>query len=63
VSPGFIDTELIADLPEELVKGYKAQVPLGRFGTGREVASCVLFLASKDASYVTGTTIECTGGI
>ncbi|MBI4869547.1 MAG: 3-oxoacyl-ACP reductase FabG [Candidatus Wallbacteria bacterium] len=63
VSPGFIDTELIADLPEDLVKQYKAQVPLGRFGTGTEVAACVLFLASRESSYVTGTTLEVTGGL
>ncbi|MBI3890320.1 MAG: 3-oxoacyl-ACP reductase FabG [Candidatus Wallbacteria bacterium] len=63
VSPGFIDTELIADLPEDLVKQYKAQVPLGRFGTAQEVAACVLFLASKQASYITGSTLEVTGGL
>lgn len=63
VSPGFIETELLADLPEELVKTYKGQVPLGRFGKPSEVAACVLFLASKEASYVTGTTLEVTGGL
>ncbi len=63
VSPGFIETELIADLPEEMVKAYKAQVPLGRFGTAQEVAHSVLFLASKEASYITGATLECTGGL
>ncbi|MEN9359874.1 MAG: hypothetical protein RL095_1409 [Verrucomicrobiota bacterium] len=63
VSPGFIGTELIADLPAELAAKYKEQVPLKRFGTVEEVASCVLFLASKEASYVTGATLEVTGGL
>lgn len=63
VSPGFIDTELIADLPAELVKQYKSDVPMRRFGSTTEVASAILFLASREASYVTGTTLEVTGGL
>lgn len=63
VSPGFIDTELIADLPEEMVKAYRKQVPVGRFGKTEEVAAAVLFLASREASYVTGTVLEVTGGL
>ena len=63
VSPGFIGTELIADLPEELAKSYKSQVPMKRFGKVEEVASCVMFLASNEASYVSGTVLEVTGGL
>ena len=63
VSPGFIDTELIADLPEEMVKAYRKQAPVGRFGKTEEVAAAVLFLASREASYVTGTVLEVTGGL
>jgi 3-oxoacyl-[acyl-carrier protein] reductase len=63
VSPGFIATELINDLPDETRKLYIAQVPLKRFGKPEEVAACVLFLASKEASYVTGSTLEVTGGL
>lgn len=63
ILPGFIETELIADLPEEQVKEYKKQVPLKRFGKIEEVASAVLFLASKDASYITGASLEITGGL
>lgn len=63
VSPGFIETELIADLPDDLRKEYKSQVPLKRFGTTDEVASAVLFLASRDASYITGSVLEVTGGL
>jgi len=63
VSPGFIATELIEDLPEELRSSYVAQVPMKRFGKPDEVAACVLFLASRDASYVNGATLEVTGGL
>ena len=62
VCPGFIDTELIADLPAEQVKEYKKSVPAKRFGKVEEVASGVLFLASKEAAYITGTTIVVDGG-
>lgn len=63
VSPGFIDTELIADLPEEQVKTYRQMVPMKRFGLPGEVAEAVLFLASEKASYITGETLRVTGGL
>lgn len=63
VCPGFIDTELIDDLGADLVKEYKKQVPMKRFGKVSEVASAVLFLASKEASYITGSTLEVSGGL
>jgi 3-oxoacyl-[acyl-carrier protein] reductase len=63
ICPGFIDTDLLKDLPEEQVKEYKAQVPMRRFGKVEEVAHAVLFFASKEASYITGTTIDVAGGL
>lgn len=63
VAPGFINTELIADLPEEQSKEYKKQVPMKRFGQVEEVAHAVLFLSSPKASYITGATLEVTGGL
>ena len=63
VAPGFIETELISDLPEDQVKEYKKQVPMKRFGKVDDVANAVLFLASDKAAYITGTTIEVTGGL
>ncbi|MBN1365779.1 MAG: 3-oxoacyl-ACP reductase FabG [Syntrophaceae bacterium] len=63
VSPGFIDTELISDLPEEQKKEYLKMIPLKRFGKVEEVAHAVLFLASREASYITGTTITVAGGL
>ncbi|MBN2713634.1 MAG: 3-oxoacyl-ACP reductase FabG [Planctomycetes bacterium] len=63
VSPGYIDTELLSDLPEDLVKEYKKSVPVKRFGTPEEVAHAILFLAAKESAYITGATIEVTGGL
>lgn len=63
VSPGFIETDFIADLAEEQKKVYLNQVPLKRFGTAEEVARCVLFLASRQSSYITGTVLEIAGGL
>ncbi len=63
VSPGFITTELIRDLPDKLREAYLARIPLKRFGEPEEVAACVLFLASRAASYVTGSVLEVAGGL
>lgn len=63
VSPGFIETELIQDLTDKLREAYLARIPAKRFGSTEEVAACVLFLASKEASYVTGSTLEVSGGL
>lgn len=63
VSPGFVDTDLLADLDEAKKKELIGMVPMGRFGEPREVASAVMFLASREASYVTGSVLEVTGGI
>jgi 3-oxoacyl-[acyl-carrier protein] reductase len=63
VSPGFIDTELIADLSPEQVKEYKKTVPMRRFGTVEEVAAAVLFLSSKEAAYISGSVLEVNGGL
>ncbi len=63
ISPGFIDTELIDDLPENLKKEYAASVPMKRFGTPEDIAYAVQCLAAKEASYITGTTLEVTGGL
>ncbi|AUN98124.1 SDR family NAD(P)-dependent oxidoreductase [Bacteriovorax stolpii] len=63
VCPGFIDTELLADLPEDQRKEYMKDVPMKRFGRVEEVASAVLFLASREASYITGASLEISGGL
>ena len=63
VCPGFIETELISDLPDEQVKEYKSQVPMKRFGKVEEVAHAVLFFASRESSYITGATLDIAGGL
>jgi 3-oxoacyl-[acyl-carrier protein] reductase len=63
VSPGFIDTDFINDLPEDQLRSYKKMVPMRRFGKVEEVSSTVLFLASPQASYITGAVLEVTGGL
>lgn len=63
VSPGFVSTELIDDLPEELAEEYRKMVPMKRFAEPSEIAYSVLFLATDAASYITGATLEITGGL
>ena len=63
VSPGFIDTDFISDLPDEQKNTYKQQIPLKRFGSVQDVVAPVLFLASKESSYITGSVLEVTGGL
>lgn len=63
VAPGFIPTELTANVSEELRKYYLDLTPLKRFGTAEEVAAMIAFLCSPDAGYITGQTIAVDGGI
>lgn len=63
VAPGFIDTDMTKDLPESVKETLLANIPLGRLGAPKEVASAVTFLASLDAGYITGETIHVNGGM
>jgi 3-oxoacyl-[acyl-carrier protein] reductase len=63
VAPGFIETDMTRALNEQQRAAYLAQIPVGRFGSAEEVAQAVLFLASKDASYITGQTLHVNGGM
>jgi 3-oxoacyl-[acyl-carrier protein] reductase len=63
VAPGFIETDMTAELTAELRKTYLAGVPAGRFASADEVAAVVRFIASQDAAYITGAVIPVDGGL
>ena len=63
VAPGFIETDMTASLSDDLKTAAVERIPLGRIGAASDVASVVAFLASDDASYVTGQVIEVSGGL
>jgi 3-oxoacyl-[acyl-carrier protein] reductase len=63
VSPGFIETDMTADLPDAARQAIVDQTPLGRIGSPEEVAAAVVFLASDEASYITGQVVRVNGGM
>ncbi len=63
VAPGFIETDMTAELPAETQAEYKKSIPAGRFATPEEVAGVVTWLASDDAGYVSGAVIPVDGGL
>ena len=62
IAPGYIDTDMVAAVPEKVLEGIIAQIPVGRLGRGEEIADMVAFLAGERAGYVTGTTLSLNGG-
>jgi 3-oxoacyl-[acyl-carrier protein] reductase len=63
IAPGFIDTDMTAALPEEQQADYKKRIPAGRFASPEEVARVVTWMASDDASYISGAVIPVDGGL
>jgi acetoacetyl-CoA reductase len=62
VAPGYVDTDMVAAVPAEIVQRIVAQVPVGRLGRPDEIARAVRFLVSDDAGFVTGATLTLNGG-
>ncbi|WP_291040728.1 beta-ketoacyl-ACP reductase [Herbiconiux sp.] len=63
VAPGFIETDMTAELPEAQQAEYKKSIPAGRYGSAGEVAKAVAWLAGDDAAYITGAVIPVDGGL
>jgi 3-oxoacyl-[acyl-carrier protein] reductase len=63
VAPGFIETDMTRSLPQTARDAYLGQIPIGKFGTAEDVANAVLFLASREAGYMTGQTLHVNGGM
>ncbi|MGR3484534.1 MAG: acetoacetyl-CoA reductase [Paracoccaceae bacterium] len=62
VAPGYINTDMMATIPEKVMEGIVGAIPVGRLGEAEEIARAVAFLASDDAGFVTGSTLSANGG-
>lgn len=63
IAPGFIETEMTAQLNEDVIQNYAKAIPLQRMGKPNDVANACIFLASEEAGYITGQTIQVDGGL
>ena len=63
VAPGFIETPMTDVLSDKVKEELKTRIPLGRMGSGREVAAAIVFLASEEAAYITGHVLDVNGGM
>jgi len=62
IAPGYVDTEMVAAVPENVLKALIAKIPVGRLGKPEEIARAVLFLAADEAGFITGETLSVNGG-
>jgi acetoacetyl-CoA reductase len=62
IAPGYIDTEMVAAVPEEVLQKIVARIPVGRLGHAEEIARAVAFLCADDAGFITGSTLSLNGG-
>jgi 3-oxoacyl-[acyl-carrier protein] reductase len=63
VAPGFVESPMTAVLPDKVKEELKVRIPLGRMGTGKDVAASIVFLASDEAAYITGHVLDVNGGM
>lgn len=62
IAPGYINTDMVAAVPEKVLESIIAQIPVGRLGHAQEIAHCVAFLASEESAFITGATLTANGG-
>src|SRR5690606_14614145 len=62
ICPGYIGTDMVMAVPEKIRDSIIAQIPVGRLGEPQEIARCVVFLASDEAGFITGSTLTANGG-
>lgn len=62
IAPGYIDTEMVRAVPEDVLQKIVARIPVGRLGTADEIARGVIFLTADDAGFITGSTVSMNGG-
>ena len=63
IAPGYIDTDMLKTIPDDLKEQFRALIPMGRFGLPDEIAKLAVFLASDNSSYITGQVININGGV
>jgi len=62
IAPGYVATDLLSGVSDEVMKAIVGQIPVGRLGEAEEVARCVVFLAADEAAWITGSTLTINGG-
>jgi acetoacetyl-CoA reductase len=62
IAPGYVKTDLLSGVSEDVMKAIVGQIPVGRLGEADEVARCVVFLAADEAGWITGSTLTINGG-
>ena len=62
IAPGYIDTDMVAAVPPNVLEKIVAKIPVGRLGNAEEIARGVLFLVADDAGFITGSTMSINGG-
>src|SRR3712207_8029221 len=62
IAPGYIDTEMVAAVPEDVLAKIVAKIPVGRLGHAEEIARAVVFLCAEEAGFITGSTLSINGG-
>jgi len=62
IAPGYIDTDMVAAVPPDVLEKIVAKIPVGRLGQAAEIARAVVFLCGEEAGFVTGSTLSVNGG-